>query len=49
MVTCLSQALAQGKPLLVVVGLIGGVFLVWLGLRKHQRDPQGRTSPDKIL
>jgi len=49
LVASLSQALAQGKPILFVVGLMGGAFLVWLGLRKYRRDPQGRTRPDQIL
>ncbi|UWZ82443.1 LptF/LptG permease family protein [Occallatibacter riparius] len=28
---------------------IGGLFLVWAGIRKYRRDPEGRTSPAQIL
>lgn len=30
-------------------GLAAGVFLVWLGLRKHKRDPDGRTPAAQML
>jgi len=26
-----------------------GVFLIWVGLRKYRRDPEGRTQPRQIL
>jgi hypothetical protein len=29
--------------------LIAGAFLVWLGLRKQRRDPEGKTPADSIL
>ena len=29
--------------------VIGGGFLIWVGLRKYRRDPQGRTSSAAIL
>jgi hypothetical protein len=45
----LSQAIAEGKLLLGVAGLVGGVFLVWIGLRKYRRDPEGRTPSAQIL
>ena len=31
------------------IGLLAGVFLVWIGLRKHRRDPEGRTPARSIL
>lgn len=45
----LSQAIREGKLLLSVVGLLGGVVLVWVGLRKYRRDPEGRTPSAQIL
>jgi threonine/homoserine/homoserine lactone efflux protein len=27
----------------------GGIFLVWVGIRKYRRDPEGRTPAAKIL
>jgi threonine/homoserine/homoserine lactone efflux protein len=45
----LSQAIREGKLLPSIVGLLGGVFLVWVGLRKYQRDPEGRTPSAQIL
>jgi hypothetical protein len=29
--------------------LIAGALLVWFGLRKHRRDPEGRTPAASIL
>ena len=29
--------------------LIVGVLLIWLGFRKHRRDPEGRTPAASIL
>ena len=48
-VMALSQAVAQHKALLIVVGLVCGSFLVWVGFRKYRRDPEGRTPPAQIL
>jgi hypothetical protein len=32
------------------IGLAGvGILLTWLGLRKYQRDPEGRTPAATIL
>jgi threonine/homoserine/homoserine lactone efflux protein len=45
----LEQTIAEGKILPGIVGFIGGAFLVWVGLRKYQRDPEGRTPPAQIL
>jgi sulfite exporter TauE/SafE len=48
-VMAISQGVMQRKPLLSVVELIAGAFLVWLGLRKYRRDPEGRTPSAQIL
>lgn len=45
----LSKAIGEGKPQLGVFGLLGGILLMWLGLRKYRRDPEGRTPPARIL
>src|SRR3569833_3271171 len=45
----LLQAVEQRSVFLVVVGLIGGAVLVWIGLRKYRRDPEGRTPSARIL
>jgi hypothetical protein len=45
----LSQAIGEGKLLPSVVGFVAGVFLVWIGLRKYRRDPEGRTPSAQIL
>ena len=49
MLHLLAQAFDEGEFLPGVIGLFVGVFLVWVGLRKHRRDPEGRTPPAQIL
>lgn len=48
-VAALSQAITVGKVLPGVIGVLGGLFLVWVGLRKYRRDPEGRTPLAQIL
>jgi lipopolysaccharide export LptBFGC system permease protein LptF len=31
------------------LGVVAGVFLAWIGLRKYRRDPDGRTPSRLIL
>jgi len=31
------------------IGVFGGVFLIWLGIRKQRRDPLGKTRAAQIL
>lgn len=45
----LSQGVAEGNLWLGLVGFLCGVCLVWLGLRKYRRDPEGRTRASQIL
>jgi hypothetical protein len=49
LLAALSQAIAEGKLRLGVAGLLGAAFLVWVGLRKYRRDPEGRTPSAQIL
>jgi hypothetical protein len=32
-----------------IVVPVGGVFLIWVGVRKYRRDPEGRTPAARIL
>jgi hypothetical protein len=45
----LTQSMHTGKSLPGVVGLVAGAFLMWVGIRKYQRDPEGRTPPAQIV
>jgi hypothetical protein len=45
----LPEAIAQRKAITAVIGLAAGVFLVWVGMRKYRRDPEGRTPSARIL
>jgi hypothetical protein len=45
----LSQGVAEHNLRLSVAGFLCGGFLVWLGLRKYRRDPEGRTRASQIL
>ena len=33
----------------IVIGLLAGVVLAWVGVRKYRRDPEGRTRPAQML
>src|SRR5271163_1592460 len=41
---CLPQIVKDGRLWPGVVGVAGGIALGWLGLRKYQRDPEGKTA-----
>jgi len=45
----LSEAIAHRNIVTAVIGLTAGVFLVWVGMRKYRRDPEGRTPSAQIL
>jgi ABC-type xylose transport system permease subunit len=44
-----SQILTKGKSIPALIGALCGVFLVWVGLRKYRRDPEGRSPSAQIL
>lgn len=44
-----AQSLIERKLLPLLVGLIVGSFLAWIGWRKYRRDPQGKTPAAQIL
>jgi hypothetical protein len=45
----IAQAVQEGRLRLGVGGILGGTFLVFVGLRKYHRDPEGRTPPAQLL
>jgi uncharacterized membrane protein YgdD (TMEM256/DUF423 family) len=45
----ISQMVKQHRIWPGAVGLGGGVFLAYVGLRKHERDPDGKTPAASML
>ncbi|MBB6143466.1 hypothetical protein HNQ77_001410 [Silvibacterium bohemicum] len=45
----LPQIIKSGRLWPGILGVIFGIFLGWLGLRKYRRDPEGHTLAAAIL
>ena len=45
----LSQPTSDNRVWPRVFGIVAGPLLMWAGLRKHRRDPEGRTPAASIL
>ena len=48
-VMSLTQIVNENRLWPTAVLLFGGIFLIWVGLRKYRRDPEGKTPARSIL
>lgn len=48
-VASVGEMIQSGRLLPEGILTAGGVFLVYVGVRKYRRDPEGRTAPAQIL